>query len=411
MRRFSVFFLLFALLLAGCSVRMAQPTPADLEMGTSLTAPTSSVPTAVPSRAVPTPTEQAVAPPPLAPTLLPARESGILYTFDVNFRDFEWVTNTRVYVLSAVTGYMDEYLGGWMLDFQSGEATVWAEPPLAEDFLLTIRAQGRGDPIRPEVSLDGNLVVYELPGQERPGGDLIEPRDLWYLRRGGTPVLIRERFMTECASRERPVRWLGDGHVMMFFCRPLYGNPLYMLVDLNQLALRDVIMPLPFGWGNVSPEYLDMAHRSQSLVYTGWDMKAQGDGYIEQDALLLVATNDLSRTLAAGPQPEVLFASTEEKPVAPRWSADDEWVYFWVRGRKVEGQEQAISLRRLNLASRQVEEVLGAATVKAALGERYADFAAGSFGLLWWALSPQRDQALVVIVGREDFLWLVPLKP
>jgi hypothetical protein len=222
----------------------------------------------------------------------------------------------------------------------------------------------------------------------------IDPLDLWAVSGGGEKTfMVEEQFSNKCGGSLDPRgRWFfnetlvmgscGDYEQTIFFLDLLSNELEFLTFDVtsvNKMVMQDFY---------IRPSDVDVAHQSLSLTF------AYG-------GLWIVLVDNGARTF-----PEGLDNSSVYIPnawiLSPRWSPDDQWIYYWRIG-NISGYDQfgfdkrPWWLEKLNLASGETQVVLSQDELRKIVGiELYESYMLlGKYQLANWQLSPTDNQALL----------------
>jgi len=250
------------------------------------------------------------------------------------------------------------------------------------------------------VSPSGKTILYtrEPENYVRPttsGPDYFDPQQLWMAHEGATPVLVSDRFASDCGILAPSSNWLNDETLLLGFCLPYYGNESYFTLSVHGQILRY------HNWVELADGRIDslsiaaLAHEEPVLAFSTYSLdglwimhfgRSDGNEPIEMAKALLLA---------------------KQKAIAPSWSSDDQWIYYWRQGDDYRLGRTTGSiyypwwLERISVATSQREIILGEDVIRAVIGETAYDAPYAGYR---WRLAPGERKLLLL---RDTTLFLI----
>jgi hypothetical protein len=250
------------------------------------------------------------------------------------------------------------------------------------------------------VSPTGKSILYtQVPTdylRGRPAGpDYFDPQQLWMSYAGSRPVLITERFSSDCGILSPSSDWLVDETMLLGTCLPYYGTDSYFTMNLQTREIR-YYDQIEMDAGNIDNLSIAvMAHRNPVLAFSTYG----------HDGLWVTP---LDHQNGRGPiQAAGALMVDDENVIAPEWSRDDQWIYYWRQGANSKSDQATGSayfpwwLERMNMATRRSDIVLGAEELRALLGDAAYD---AQYSGYRWRLAAGERQLLLL---RNTMLFMI----
>lgn len=354
--------------------------------------------------------------------------NGQIILADREVKDFGWLPDGRVYyeirdgekpvwyAYDSSNGTLESITSPHQLmDFFINKpvAQIIDSNPGMDPVLYDAMTQnGAADLLTVALSPSGKAAVYtRLPiGFVRPTTEphYIDPLDLWVVSEGGKKTfMVAEEFSYECGGSLDPEsRWFFDETLMIgscgdyeryFFALDLLNRELnfinFDVTGVNKMEMQDPRLA-PFG-------EVDVAHQSLSLTFA-----YGGLWIVPVDKGVRIFPENLDNSSVYIPNTWIL---------SPRWSPDDQWVYYWrignISGYDQYGFEQRPWwLERVNVGSGETQVILTPDELKTIVGDKLYALTMTNLGdHVKWQLSPDGHQALLfkgktIISPHELFL-------
>jgi hypothetical protein len=378
-------------------------------------------PTEIPLLFSPTPND------PVPTSTLSSEVNGQVILADQEVKEFGWLPDGRIYyeirdgeksvwyAYDTSNGTIESIPGPHpAMDFfinKPSAQIITDNPGMDPDMYNAMTQNGAADLLTVALSPNDKAAIYtRLPiGFVRPTTEphYIDPLDLWVVSEGGKKTfMVAEEFSYDCGGSLDPQsRWFFDETLMIgscgdcegyFFSLDLLNRRLHFISfdvkSVNKMEMQDT---------QITPSEVDVARQSLSLAFA-----YGGLWIVPVDKGVRVFPESLDNSSVYIPDAWIL---------SPRWSADDQWVYYWRIGDISGYDENGFAqrpwwLEKINIFSKEIQVVLKPDELRAIVGNELYELNMAIMGdHMTWQLSPDGHQALLfegetIVSPHELFL-------
>lgn len=340
-------------------------------------------------------------------------------TFKINIVDFGWMPDGKIYYgvggdprVDSAESVTDIDETAWYAYNIKGQETARVIKPYARLSTDLVQSLEHGQTVNilyMTISPSMDKVIYtRLPDNyERPKPlphDYVDPAEIWitenlpgFQEEGTTyPLSNNSGQLYDCGSAlGAESRWFSEDTLVLGSCYFTYGIVrVYFLADL--LSRKIQFLDFESEAGEYAPsEEIAIAHDSPSLAF-------QTD-----EGFWLVPVSKSERQIPLK-LTELNFLFDDRPAIAPTWSVDDQWIYYWTVSQPTKYDENGFVeyqpwwLEKMNVTTKEREVVLSEKQLLSLLGyDMYRRNTPQGVGNPW-KLSPDEKSVLLFLSETVD---------